>query len=102
MKYVGLDRSDRAAEHVRDLVMGHVVIHAQNQCGALFPRELRDRGVAADTEYAGRSLKGQLGHAARLAAATTVVVGPERASIRRAGAADEDVALDEVSARLRA
>jgi histidyl-tRNA synthetase len=69
---------------------------------AAWLRELRDLGVAADTEYAGRSLKGQLGHAARLAAATTVVVGPERASIRRAGAADEDVSLDEVSARLRA
>ncbi len=64
-------------------------------------RELRDRGIAADTDYAGRSLKGQLGHAGRLGATTTVVVGPEGASIRRTGAADEAVALDEVSAKLR-
>ena len=34
-------------------------------------QELRDAGVAADTDYAGRSLKGQLTQAARLGAATT-------------------------------
>ena len=37
--------------------------------------ELRRAGVAAETDYAGRSLKGQLTQARRLDAAATVVVG---------------------------
>jgi len=67
---------------------------------AAWLKELRERGIAADTDYARRSLKGQLTQAGRLGAATTVVVGSEGASIRRSGGADEDVALDEVAARL--
>jgi len=63
-------------------------------------RELRARGVACDTDYAGRSLKGQLTHAARLGAVATVVVRPDGASIRRAGRADEEVLLDDVVAKL--
>jgi histidyl-tRNA synthetase len=62
--------------------------------------ELRRIDLACDTDYAGRSLKGQLTQAARLGAATTVVVGPERATIRRAGAADQDVRHDDVSRRV--
>ena len=53
-------------------------------------------GLACDTDYAGRSLKGQLTQAARLGAATTVVV--ERRAVRRSGepgSADEEVAHDE-------
>ncbi len=50
--------------------------------------ELRGSGVASDTDYAGRSLKGQLTHAARLGAATTVVVRGDGATIRRTGQAD--------------
>ena len=65
-------------------------------------QELRTRGVAADTDYAGRSLKGQSTQAARLGATTIVVVGPQSATIRKVGHADEDVALDDVSARLGA
>jgi histidyl-tRNA synthetase len=63
-------------------------------------RDLRAQGIASDTDYAGRSLKGQLTQAARLGAATTVVVGPAGASIRRPGQDDEEVPLDEVPARL--
>ncbi len=62
--------------------------------------ELRALDLSCDTDYAGRSLKGQLTQAARLGAATSVVVGPERATIRRAGAADEDVLHDDVIGRL--
>jgi len=62
--------------------------------------ELRGLGVSCDTDYAGRSLKGQLTQAARVGAATVVVVGPERATIRRTSAADEDVRHDEVLGRL--
>ena len=47
--------------------------------------ELRRAGVAAETEHAGRSLKGQLTQAGRLGAAKTVVVGPETATLRVSG-----------------
>ena len=61
---------------------------------------LRELGLACDTDYAGRSVKGQLTQAARLGAAATVIVGPERAIIRRAGAPDEEVGHGEVYGRL--
>jgi histidyl-tRNA synthetase len=63
-------------------------------------KELRARGIAADTDYAGRSLKGQLTQAARLGASRIVTVRAEGATIRTAGAVDEDVSLDDVAARL--
>ena len=63
-------------------------------------RDLRARGLACDTDYAGRSLKGQLTQAGRLGAATTVVVRSDGASVRRAGSSDEEVALDDVLGRL--
>ena len=63
---------------------------------------LRAAGVAADRDYAGRSLKGQLTQAARSGAATTVVVGTERATLRRAGQADEAVAHADLVGRLSA
>lgn len=63
--------------------------------------ELRNLDLSCDTDYAGRSLKGQLSQAGRLGAATTVVVGSDRATIRRAGAADEEMRHDDVMGRLR-
>jgi histidyl-tRNA synthetase len=62
--------------------------------------KLRGLDLSCDTDYAGRSLKGQLTQAARLGAVRTVVVGPERATIRRTGAADENVPHDDVLGRL--
>jgi histidyl-tRNA synthetase len=62
--------------------------------------ELRGRGVAADTDYAARSLRGQLTQAARLGAATVVVVDAERATLRRAGSEDESLAHADVVGRL--
>ncbi|MEI7759342.1 MAG: histidine--tRNA ligase [Thermoleophilia bacterium] len=64
--------------------------------------ELRRRGIAADTDYAGRSLKGQLTQAARLGAATTVIVGPDGVGLRRHGQADELLAHADVVGRLSA
>jgi histidyl-tRNA synthetase len=61
--------------------------------------ELRRTGVSCDTEYAGRSLKGQLTQAGRLGAQTTVVVDEEGARIRRGGA-EERVALADLLATL--
>jgi histidyl-tRNA synthetase len=63
-------------------------------------KELRDRGVAADTDYAGRSLKGQLTQAGRSGAHTTVIVRAADALIRRAGAQDEAVGHAELPGRL--
>ncbi len=62
--------------------------------------ELRDRGIACDTDYARRSLKGQLTQAVRLGAETTVIVDADHAVVRRAGATDEPVAHGDVVARL--
>jgi histidyl-tRNA synthetase len=62
--------------------------------------ELRRRGRSADTDYAGRSLKGQLTQAGRLGAATTVIVRGGDALVRRAGTEDEVVPLDELGDRL--
>jgi len=62
--------------------------------------ELRGRGLAVDTDYAGRSLKGQLTQAGRLGAAATVVVGSHGATVRRPGQADEPLALADVVGRL--
>ncbi len=73
---------------------------APREAVAEWLRDLRARGVACDTDYAGRSLKGQLTQAARLGAATTVVVRGDGASIRRSGQDDEEVPLDELPARL--
>jgi len=61
---------------------------------------LRDAGIAADTDYAGRSLKGQLTQAGRSGAATTVILRADGAVIRRRGAQDEPVAHDELPGRL--
>ena len=61
--------------------------------------ELRRRGVTCDTDYAGRSLKGQLTQAGRLGARTTVIVDGDGARVRSAGT-EERVALDELVVRL--
>ena len=62
--------------------------------------QLRRRGVACDTDYAGRSFKGQLTQAGRLAAAVTVIAGGDGATIRRTGGDDEQVAYDALVERL--
>ena len=58
--------------------------------------ELRRAGRAADTDYAGRSLKGQLTQAGRLGARVTVIAREGGITVRRAGEKDVEVAsLDE-------
>ena len=64
-------------------------------------QELRRRGLRTDLDYAGRSLKGQLTHAARLGAGAVVEWGPERSTLRRRGRPDEEVPTAEVVERLR-
>jgi histidyl-tRNA synthetase len=62
--------------------------------------DLRERGVACDTDYAGRSLKGQLTQAGRSGAHTVVVARADGASVRRAGETEETVPLDDLADRL--
>ena len=62
--------------------------------------ELRRAGVSAESDYAGRSLKGQLTQARRLEAAAVVVVGRETATLRTPGAPDEVLGHDEIVSRL--
>jgi histidyl-tRNA synthetase len=62
--------------------------------------ELRRAGVSADTDYAGRSFKGQMTQASRSGAATVVIVRGDEAAIRRNGRDEQLVALDELVATL--
>lgn len=64
--------------------------------------ELRRADIATDTDYAGRSFKGQLTQAGRSGAKTVVIVRGEEAAIRRDGGEEQVVALDEVVATLMA
>ena len=68
----------------------------------LFPllARLRRDGRACETDYAGRSLKGQLTHAARLRAETVIIAGDERLRVRRRGQEDVDVATVEEALEL--
>ena len=68
----------------------------------IFPllAELRRRGLRAEADYAGRSLKGQLTHASRLGAGWIVIVDSGRATVREAGRADWTASLDEVVDRI--
>jgi len=95
LEHAGVDASPPAIDVFFALEDG-----ASRERVARWLQQLRERGVACDTDYAGRSLKGQLTQAARLGAATTVLVRADGASIRRTGQADEDVVLDDVSAKL--
>jgi histidyl-tRNA synthetase len=58
--------------------------------------ELRRRGLASDTDYAGRSLKGQLTQAGRTGASIVVVARTDEATVRRAGEAEVVVPLDDL------
>jgi histidyl-tRNA synthetase len=62
---------------------------------------LRGDGRACETDYAGRSLKGQLTQAARLGAETVIIAGADRLRVRRRGREDVDVdTIDEALALL--
>jgi histidyl-tRNA synthetase len=63
--------------------------------------ELRAAGVSADTDHAGRSLKGQFTQASRLGAKTVVVAAEEEATIRRAGRDDVVIPFDADMATLK-
>ncbi len=54
--------------------------------------ELRETGRAAETDYAGRSLKGQLTQAGRLGARFTVITRSDGVTVRQAGEQDVEYA----------
>jgi histidyl-tRNA synthetase len=61
-------------------------------------RDLRRRGLAADLDYAGRSLKGQLTQAGRSGARWTVLLEADgRARVRERGTEDRVVELDRLA-----
>jgi histidyl-tRNA synthetase len=62
--------------------------------------ELRAHGLAADTDYAGRSLKGQLTQAQRSGARDTVIFRDGGITLRRRGEQDVDVQRDRLLERL--
>ena len=57
--------------------------------------ELRRRGLACDTDYAGRSFKGQMTQAGRTAARSVVIAGPDGFRVR-SGGEDRAVAPDDL------
>jgi histidyl-tRNA synthetase len=64
--------------------------------------ELRRTGISADTDYAGRSLKGQMTQAGRSGAHTVVIVRAGAVTIKRTGRDEQVVGLGEVVATLTA
>ena len=76
------------------------VFEARERRGEVLPllAELRRNGRAVDTDYARRSLKGQLTQAQRVGARTTVIVRSDSFTIRRRGEQDREVEALEVGA----
>ena len=62
--------------------------------------ELRRRGLTAEMDYGGRSVKGQLTHAGRLGAGWTVVVDGGQATVREQGKEDWTSPLDGLVERI--
>jgi histidyl-tRNA synthetase len=62
--------------------------------------QLRTRGLAADADYAGRSLKGQLTQAQRSGARDIVIFREGSIALRRRGEQDVDVQADELIEKL--
>jgi histidyl-tRNA synthetase len=58
--------------------------------------ELRRHGISCDTDYAGRSLKGQLTQAGRANAELTIIVRAGGATVRRAGLEDVEIPLGQL------
>jgi histidyl-tRNA synthetase len=80
-----------------------VALHDADDKPRVLPlvQELRRRGLRADVDYGGRSLKGQLTQANRLGAKAIVEWGAERSTLRRRGELDEEVPTAELAERLR-
>jgi histidyl-tRNA synthetase len=62
--------------------------------------DLRRRGLACDTDYAGRSFKGQMTQAGRTGARTIVIARADAAAVRREGVDEAVIPLDDLAATL--
>ncbi len=62
--------------------------------------ELRRGGLSCDTDYAGRSVKGQMTQAGRTGARTLVIARAEDAAVRREGVSEQVVPLAQLAATL--
>ncbi len=79
---------------LHDLALRPKVLHVM--------AELRAQGIAADTDYAGRSVKGQISYANRLGVPRIVeAISNEEARLRKHGENDFVGSLDEVLYRVR-
>jgi histidyl-tRNA synthetase len=85
--------AERGAERAPAAVEIFFAFEAPERREELLPllAALRRAGRAVDTDYAGRSLKGQLTQAQRSGAETTVIVKSEAFTIRRPGEQDREV-----------
>ena len=97
---LALDNEGVSAEP-RPLDCFFVIDGAAREAILVLMAELRRGGLACDTDYAGRSLKGQLTQAGRTGARTVVVARANDAVVRRAGEAEVVVSLSELAATLR-
>ena len=97
---LALDNEGVSAEP-RPLDCFFVIDGAAREAIRVLMAELRRGGLACDTDYAGRSLKGQLTQAGRTGARTVVVARANDAVVRRAGEAEVVVSLSELAATLR-
>jgi histidyl-tRNA synthetase len=64
--------------------------------------DVRRAGLAADTDHAGRSFKGQMTQAGRTGARTVAIVRPDGVTLRRGGRDEQVVDLDTLLATLTA
>jgi histidyl-tRNA synthetase len=98
---LALENEERTAE-TEPLDVFFVVDGAPRERILTTMAELRRRGISADTDYAARSVKGQLTQAGRTGAAMVVVARAADAVVRRRGNDDEIVPLDDLVATLTA
>jgi histidyl-tRNA synthetase len=96
---LAVEREGRTAEQPR-LDVFFVLDGAPRDRILALMSELRRRGVSCDTDYAGRSVKGQMTQAGRTGARTLVVARADDAAVRRRGEAEQVVPLDRLAATL--
>jgi histidyl-tRNA synthetase len=96
---LAMENEDRTAER-QPLDVFFVVDGAPRERVLTTMAELRRRGLSADTDYAGRSVKGQMTQAGRTGARTVVVAREDNAAVRRTGRPEQVVGLDELLATL--
>jgi histidyl-tRNA synthetase len=102
----GVDRLMLALENEnlepepRELDVFFVVDGAARERVLATMAKLRHARVRCDTDYAGRSVKGQLTQARRVGARTIVIARADAAAVRRSGEAEQVVGFDDLVATL--